>query len=235
MLRILNYLFIVFLSLSACVNALEKESLVTIHGIFGTPWNMYYLSNSLENKKLCVKHWGYPSTEKKIVEHAQDLVVYLQKLALENPGKPIHFLTHSMGGLILRAAMNDPSCPPEAHIGKAVQLAPPNQGAAWGRLLGQFDLPHVIGGDKSGYELMTELDFEHLGQFPDTKDVMVIAGNFSLNPLITGENDGTVAVAETYLTTPHKHFVIYVGHKTILVSKKASLLANDFFRDEEGE
>lgn len=234
MYKIVNYFFILFISLSTYASALslENEQVVTIHGFFGTTWNMYYTSSFLESEKMVVNHWGYPSTEKKIVEHAQDLVIYLQELASKNPGEPIHFLTHSMGGLILRAAMNHPSCPPEAHIGKAVLLAPPNQGAVWGRLLGEFSISNFLGGNQSGYELMTEFDFEHLGQFPDTKDVMVVAGNFSINPLIDGENDGTVAVSETYLTTPHKHRVILIGHKTILFSRQVSLLVKSFFLDK---
>lgn len=231
--KIINYFFILFVSLSTYASALtlENEQLVTIHGFFGTTWNMLYTSSFLEDERMIVNHWEYPSTEKKIGEHANDLVSYLQKLASRNPGKPIHFLTHSMGGLILRAAMNHPSCPPEAHIGKAVLLAPPNQGAVWGRLLSEIPLSEYFGGNQSGYELMTETDFEHLGQFPEAKDVLVVAGNLSINPLIDGENDGTVAVSETYLTTPHKHVVFFIGHKTILFSRQVSLLVKSFFLD----
>lgn len=235
MFKIKNYLLIILFLFSAFVHAEpdEKESLVTIHGFMGAGWNMYYISHSLENKNFNVKHWEYMSREKKIAEHAQDLVIYLQEIAFENPGKPIHFLTHSMGGLILRAAINHLLCPPEALIGKVVQLAPPNQGAVWGRFLGRFSLANYFGGDQSGYELMNEHDFEHLGQFPETKDIMVIAGNFSINPLIADDNDGTVAVSETYLTTAHQHFVIPVGHKSILFSKKASHLVNNFLCNKE--
>lgn len=235
MLKFKNYLFIILFSLSAYANAKssEKEPLVTIHGFMGAGWNMYYISNSLDNKHLSVKHWEYPSREKKITEHAEELVVYLQKLALKNPGKPIHFLTHSMGGLILRAAINLPSCPSEAMIGKVVQLAPPNQGAVWGRLLGEFSLPNYFGGDQSGHELMNEHDFEHLGQFPETMDVLVVAGNFSINPWIEEDSDGTVAVSETYLTTPHQHVIIPVGHKSILFSKKTSRLVNAFLNKDQ--
>jgi hypothetical protein len=231
MFKIINYFFIIFVSLSTYVSAhtFENEQVVTIHGFYGTTWDFIYASRILEKEKICVKHWSYPSTEKHIVEHAHDLVIYLQQLAYQNPGKPIHFLTHSMGGLILRAALNCPSCPFEARVGKAVLLAPPNQGAAWGRLLGGFYLPNFVCGNKSGYELMTEFDFEHLGQFPVTKDVMVVAGNFSLNPLIDGDNDGTVTVSETYLSTPHKHVIIKVGHKTILFSTNVSKLVMNFF------
>lgn len=101
--KITNYFFIILVTLGTSLHAisLENEKLFTIHGIFGSPWNMYYLAGPLENEKMDITHWGYPSRDKKIVEHGADLVLELQKTALENPGQPIHFMTHSMGGLIL--------------------------------------------------------------------------------------------------------------------------------------
>lgn len=221
------------ISFSAALQAgsLANEKVITIHGILGSPWNMYYLAGPLENEKMEVIHWGYPSRDKKIAEHAEDLVVMLQIEAEKNPGKPIHFLTHSMGGLILRAALNHPNCPSEAMIGSAVLLAPPNQGAAWGRLISEFYLANYFGKDQAGRELMTEQDFEHLGQFPPTMNVMVVAGNASINFFISGPNDGTVAVEETYLTTPHRHEIIFQGHKSILFSKEAALLVKNFFAE----
>ncbi|HEV8051689.1 MAG TPA: hypothetical protein VGP47_04275 [Parachlamydiaceae bacterium] len=230
--RILSYFFVMFISFSAYVNAenIENERILTIYGFMGSNLDMYYHSWTLEEQNMQVKNWDYPTREKKINEHAEDLVVYLQDWAAEAPGKPIHFLTHSMGGLVLRAAISHPDCPPEAKIGKAVLLAPPNKGTVWGRMLSGYFLPEWIAGDESGREILSEHDFEYLGQFPDTKKVMVIAGNLSLNPLIEGENDGTVKVDETYLITPHYHGVVYESHKTILISKETTELMMDFFR-----
>ena len=230
-----KYFCVVLLSISSILSAqsIENEQLVTIHGILGSSWNLQYLTASLEKEKMVVNHWGYPSRDKNIVAHAKALVIHLQQLADKNPGKTIHFLTHSMGGLVLRAALNQPDCPAEAKWGKVVLLAPPNQGAGWGRLIGELSLAQYIGKDKSGKELMTQVNFEHLGQFPDTLDVFVIAGNFSFNPFIYEENDGTVAVSETFLTTPHKHQIINAGHKSILLSQPAANLIRNFFKDAE--
>jgi pimeloyl-ACP methyl ester carboxylesterase len=208
---------------------LENEQLFTIHGIMGSDWNLYYLANSLEKEQMEITYWGYPSRDKTIMEHGADLAIILRDHAALHPGQPIHFLTHSMGGLVLRAAVNHPECPPEALFGKAILVAPPNQGAAWGRFLEQFALAHAIGKEHAGRELMTEKDFEHLGQFPETMEILVIAGNMSINFLIKEENDGIVAVSETALTTPHHHEVIWAGHKAILLSKKAATMIHDYF------
>ena len=193
---------------------------------------MYQVAKPVEKEGMNVVHWGYPSLEKKIVEHGADLVLMLQEMAAVNPGKPIHFLTHSMGGLVLRAALNDPECPEEAKIGVAVLLAPPNQGAYWARAMYWIELVKYIGGDQSARELMTEPNFEHLGQFPEIMPVLVIAGNFSFNFLIPGPNDGSVAVSETYLTTSHEHVIIPEGHKGILFSNESARLAKEFFENK---
>lgn len=233
----ITFFISLYLTISTLLHAgsLADEKVITIHGIFGSPWNMYYLAGPLENEKMEVIHWGYPSRDKKILDHAEDLVIMLQQEAEKQPGKAIHFLTHSMGGLILRAAINHPDCPTEALIGNAVLLAPPNQGSAWGRLISEFAFANQIGKDQAASELMNQENFEHLGQFPETMKVMVIAGNAGINPFIPGPNDGTVGVEETRLTTPHCHEVIFQGHKSILLSKTAALLSLEFFKEQISE
>jgi len=205
-----------------------EEPVVCIHGILGAPWMMKCYVDVFEDERVPVLNWGYPSRDKTIEEHADELIYALQILADHAPGHPIHFVCHSMGSLVLRAAVNHPECPPEALIGRAVLLAPPNQGASWGRLLSQFSILRNIAKDEAGRQLMTETDFEHLGQFPLSMEILVIAGNRSINPFIPGENDGTVAVKETYLSTPHEHKIIKAGHKSILFNKKALSLTKEF-------
>lgn len=221
-------LSLLLLSGSIHANSLENETLVTIHGFLGTPYNMYYLAKPLKKEKMLVAHWGYSSRDKTIRHHAEDLVSYLKTLALASPGKPIHFLAHSMGGLILRSALNHPECPAEAQRGAAILVGTPNGGSAWARRLGEFSIVQSLVKDQSGKELMTEMNFDHLGEFPQTMRVMVIAGNFSMNFFLAGENDGTVMVEETYLKTPHQHVILKQGHKSILFSNYTAGLAKNF-------
>lgn len=206
-------------------------SIVCIHGFLGAPWNMRYLVKQLEKKDFDVINWGYESREKTIEDHAIDLVEELQIIAAEQPGEAIHFVGHSMGCLIVRAAINHPDCPNEAKIGKAVLLAPPNQGASWARLLKPFKLLKKIAKKNAGRQLMTTYSFDHLGDFPPSMQVLVIAGDSGFNPFIVGENDGTLAVTETYLNTPHQHVIVHAGHKAILFNKKAAKLTTRFLEN----
>ena len=58
--------------------------------------------------------------------------------------------------------------------------------------------------------------------------VLVIAGSLGFNPIIGKQNDGTVAVEETFLNTPHKHLIIRGGHKSILFNKTACSTTIEF-------
>ena len=175
-----------------------------------------------------VVNWSYPSRSKMIDHHAYDLAFILNRIAKKHPGSSIHFITHSLGGLIVRAALNDPCCPEEAKHGCAVLIAPPNQGATFARSLNRFSFFRKMMGSYAGYELMTEEDFDHIGEFPLTKKVLVIAGNFGFNPFIKTSNDGKVAVDETFLSTPHEHCIVGAGHSWITWSPKVIRIAKNY-------
>ncbi len=207
---------------------IKEDSLVCIHGFLGAKWNMLFIAASFASEGWNVTNWGYQSREKTIEEHALDLVNELQILAYERPNQPIHFVAHSLGSLILRAAVNHPLCPQEAKQGKAVLLAPPNQGACWGRFLEQFAFARKIAKEAAGRQLMTERDFEYLGDFPPSMQILVVAGKSTYNPFILAENDGTVTVEETRLNTPHEHIVIKSEHSAMIFNKKAVNLAKQF-------
>lgn len=195
------------------------EKIITIHGFLGSPWNMYYHSHYLKQAGFSVNHWGYPSRDKTIQEHGADLATYLQKEAQKNPGKPLNFLTHSMGGLVLRSALNHPACPEEAKIGKAILLAPPNHGSQSGREIGKNRFVKFVIKEKAGKELTHEKDFAYLGEFPPSLKALVI----------TGKADGLVSMDETKLNSSHRLEMIKGKHMNILFNSEAFSLIKSFF------
>lgn len=198
----------------------------------GTPWNMHFIKKRLTRDNWDAITWHYSSRDNFIEEHAEQLVYYLINLADKNPNQPIHFVAHSMGGLVLLAALNHSLCPQEAKIGKVVLLAPPAKGTYFGRWVGQFSLAKRIAKDFSGQELMTKTRFDYLGNYPGSLEgVLVVAGSLGFNPLLEGKNDGILAVSETFLSTPHEHVVIKRGHSTIVFGKKSYRLISRFLQD----
>jgi triacylglycerol esterase/lipase EstA (alpha/beta hydrolase family) len=200
------------------LSLVSQESVYCIHGFMRKPSSMQKMAKVFENEGYAVHNWGYPSREKTIEEHAEDLVIDLKATACRLPEEPIHFVTHSMGGIIVRAALNHPECPMEAKRGRAVLLAPPNQGSQFGRSLGKVPLFHKWMGNKAGKQLLTSKDFNYLGPFPETVKVLVISGTFGWNPLASEKNDGKVGFKEACLSTPHRHMSHFSGHSWIMYS-----------------
>ena len=192
---------------------------------------MAALRLSLKKEGYSVVNWSYPSKKKKIEEHGEALVQKLQTIAKKQPKQPINFITHSMGGLVVRSALNHPGCPKEATMGRAVLIAPPNKGSLFARSLYKHRIIRWVLGDKAGRQLMlTPFNgFDRLGSFPPEMPVMVIAGTMGYNSKLGRDNDGKVALEETLLKTPHQQTTIFAGHCWICYSPKVINQVKAFF------
>ncbi len=220
--------FIILLLLTAPAYGTEM-SIVLVHGFLRSSRSMSTLAYSFKKEGWDVINWSYPSRQRYIEDHAEELIVSLNALSQRKPGKPINFVTHSMGGLIVRCALNHPDCPEEAKIGRAVLIAPPNRGSMFARYLQKYNVVRWLVGQKSGRQLLTTpIDgFDQLGKFPEYMPVMIISGTGGFNPVIPGRNDGKVGLKETCLTTSHFHETSSAGHSWICdspdVVKKAKI------------
>lgn len=207
-------------------------TVVGLHGLLGNSNSMKQVKKSLvENDcRLTVCLWNYPSREKFIAEHACDLVCFLKKIAENCPGEPIHFVTHSVGALVVRAALNRADCPDEAKIGRAVLLAPPNRGSRMGRFFRNFAPVAFLMGSGSGWELLnySPEQINCFGDFPPTMQVLVLAGTCGGTIGFTMPNDGYVAVDETRLNTPFYYRSFHVTHGELLNSRRVLCCLRNF-------
>ncbi len=195
----------------------RKGMVVCLHGFLRTRANTWALSAALRRDGWKTLNWRYPSRSRTIADHAEALVGDLRKVAEAHPGEPIAFVTHSLGGLVVRAALNRPDCPQEALHGRIVLLAPPNRGSAMARKLSGLFPARWVFGNHAGRELMEtpEDGFDRLGTFPEGVQVLVLAGDLGCNPWIMGPDDGKVGVEETALPTPHVLRRVHAGHSWI--------------------
>lgn len=216
----------------------EKKTLgkvFLIHGFLRSASSMNGIQKYLESKGWEVVNWDYPSRDHTIQEHAHLFAEQLKK-ETQNSEQPIFFVTHSMGGLILRAALNDPSCPEKAKEGKAVLLAPPNRGANMGRKINHLRFAQLFCKPHSGKQLLTtdKDGFESLGEFPPKIQLMIISGTLSINPLLSTPNDGIVELEETYLlSTPFIHKTVKTTHALILSNKTVMQYIDTFFTKDQ--
>ena len=125
----------------------------------------------------------------------------------------VHFLTHSMGGLVTRVllATNRP-----VRLGRVVMLGPPNGGSEVADLMVRYALYHRVFGP-AGAELITKRPVALttlLGaiDYP----VGIIAGRRAIDPvswmLLPKPNDGKVAVAHTRVDGMADHLILPVDH-----------------------
>lgn len=196
-----------------------EHTVVCIHGFMTTHRSMQPIEKSLRCMGFRVWNWDYPSRARTIEEHACELVEYLKEIARCHPGEPILFVTHSTGALILRTALNAPTCPEEAKVGRAVLLAPPNQGSRLAHRFRNFEPAKLLLGSKSGWQLMNYgiADIEScFGYFPSTMQVLVIAGTKGIKVFFCEPNDGFIAIDETALDTPYYWTSFPVKHGDLI-------------------
>ena len=111
----------------------EKEKVILIHGLFMYGFIMNPIAEFLAGKNYSPLFYDYPTVRYKVEEHGERLALFLEEYFREgeknfHSGK-IHFVTHSMGGLILRKALQLLSDRSREKVGNIVMIAPPNKGS----------------------------------------------------------------------------------------------------------
>ncbi|WP_213357778.1 esterase/lipase family protein [Chlamydiifrater phoenicopteri] len=214
----------------------QKESVVCVHAFLRSYKSLKPISHSLEKDGYEVFIWNYETRKFTLQKHAEHLVRLLKKIAEMKPGVPINFVTHSVGGVVVRAALSREDCPKEAKQGKAILMAPPNAGSTLARRYRCLPIVQAVFGDNLGRQLLTYSPQKMLntGKMPDEVEVLILKGNKSSKFLpfrMEGENDGKVRSAETCLTTPHLEYTIDSNHTYIVSNKKSIYLVKKFLKE----
>lgn len=178
---------------------------------------MQPMGDFLEANGFNVVNIGYPSRKHSIEELARVAIPpALDACEQNDPDAPLYFVTHSLGGILLRSYLQESAIP---KLQRAVMLAPPNNGSEladnFKKLLGYRWL---IG--KPMQQLGTdENDLpKHLGKVDF--ELGVIAGSKSYNPLysaiVSGDDDGKVSVESSKVEGMRDHLVMPVSHSFLM-------------------
>ena len=162
-----------------------------IHGILLGTWSFEEMGDRLSDAGYAVCRVAYPSTQASIAEHAAQLNRLLDHL--EGYGE-LYLVGHSMGGLIARTALHERADP---RVRSLITLGTPHTGAVPADILKDWYPFQVVFGP-SGQQLVTGAQAFAARLPPPPVPMGCIAGGKGngkgYNPLLPGDNDGTVTV-----------------------------------------
>lgn len=206
--------------------AAEPATVVLVHGLWMSGFELRVLKHRLEaDGQLRAVAFSYPSLTGSMSDHVRGLLDFAKSLAVPE----LHFVGHSLGGLvILRALQLTDDLPP----GRAVLLGTPSQGSKAAQGVARI-VP--FGKALLGAAVNAEcVEFE-AREWAGHRDVGVIAGSMGLGlgrlfADLNADHDGTVLVEETRLPGAKDHIVLGTSHTGMLFSGEVAEQAEWFLR-----
>lgn len=189
-----------------------EETIVLVHGLYMNGVDMSLLRRRLEQAGFNTLQFSYHSLQNSPMVNALALQSFVEKI--HSP--VIHYVCHSLGGLVIRHLFNHY---PEQKPGRVVTLGTPHIISSAAQKLNRTSAGRLLLGESTRLGL--------LGDVPPWRNAHklgVIAGTLrlGLGMFITGiprPNDGTVAVAETKLDGMADHITLPVSHFGMLISQ----------------
>jgi pimeloyl-ACP methyl ester carboxylesterase len=211
-----------------------QDTVVLVHGLWVHGVAMALMRRRIERGGYRAVSYSYPSMRLTLAENVERLARYCRSMAEMR----LHFVGHSLGGLIVLRLLERADAPIP---GRVVLVGSPVAGSLAARRL-----ERLPGGRAALGRSITQW----MGTAPpvarDGIDIGVIAGTLPVGlgrivaPGLPLPNDGAVTVDETQLPGARDTIALNVSHSGMLVSRAVaqqivSFLRNGAFDKSEGE
>lgn len=212
---------------SRASNDSSAATVVLVHGLWMVGFELGVLKHRLEaDGRLRAVAFSYPSLAGVMSDHVHSLIEFARAQEAEQ----LHFVGHSLGGLVvLRALQLTDELPP----GRAVLLGAPVQGSKAAQGVARLvPFGKAILGAAVNEECIDYAPREWSGR----RDVGVIAGSMGMGlgrlfAQLDSDHDGTVMVEETRLPGAKDHIVVETSHTGLLFSAQVAEQSAHFLRD----
>ncbi len=175
----------------------HEACVILLHGLWRTQFSMKYLEWGLSDLEFEVVNLSYPSLSYPIEELAEMAVAKGLAGCRERHMERIHFVTHSLGGIVLRQYLREHDIP---GLDRVVMLGPPSQGSQVADFVDSIELLDPLT-PRAVAQLGTGEESIPLRLGPVDFALGIIAGTANRRSFLPGfpdePGDGTVSVAET--------------------------------------
>ena len=198
----------------------EQDFVILLHGMGRTWRSMTKMEKSLVEDGYRVINLRYPSRKHSIPVLAEEYLHNELPQVVPNSPTKIHFVTHSLGGIIVRYYLKHNKLP---NLGNTVMLSPPNQGSEVVDFLKDFFIFKSLFG-RAGQQLGTDID-----SLPNSLGAVdyylgIITGNRTINPInsiiIPGVDDGKVSVERAQVKGMTDLLVVRCNHAMIMKNRE---------------
>ena len=200
---------------------------VLVHGLGRSSKSFSAMSRQVQQAGLTAIPFDYPSTRIKIDESVE----FLHSTLMSMPNvERVHFVVHSLGGLLVRRYAQKYG---GERIGRVVMLGVPNSGAKMADILRGNPLFKAVLGP-AGQELISDADGLAARSSTPKFEFAVIAGGrgnaAGFNPLIPGDDDGTVGVQSTRLAGARDFAVVPRIHSFLMLDPRVMQMTVEFLK-----
>lgn len=216
----------------------SSECVVLLHGLNRSWRAMRPMAEALQEAGFSTANVDYPS-QLGTIEEIAPAAVRLGILSCKSAGATkVHFVTHSMGGILLRY---ENEREPIDTLGRVVMLGPPNQGSELIDRMVDWPGIELLSGP-AGLQLGTSAESLPAKLGPIDFELGVIAGTGTINVLASAmlpdPDDGKVSVASTRVDGMSDFLVVenshrYITRSDIVVRNTESFLKTGRFLDAD--